>query len=326
MMKAIICTKYGSPDVLQLQEVKKPEPKQDEVRIRIVAASVTTAETMMRKGIPYIGRLFIGLTKPKNRIPGTGFAGVVESVGKNVTRFKEGDHVFGESTLNFGTYAEYICISETGIILNKPENITFEEAAPICDGALTSMNFLKDVAKLQPEHKILINGASGSLGTAAVQLAKIIGANVTAVCSGANIDLVSTLGADKVTDYTKEDFTQSNQLYDVIYDTVGKSSFKQSHKYLSKNGLFISPVLSFPLLCNVLSTSISGSKKAKFSATGIRPESELKSLLQATLELIEAEKIRTIIDKCYPLSEAAEAHKYVDKGHKKGNVVLITTR
>jgi NADPH:quinone reductase-like Zn-dependent oxidoreductase len=321
-MKAIVCTKYGSPDVLQLQEVEKPIPKDNEVLIKVFAASVTAADGMMRKGSPYIGRLFIGLRKPKNPIPGTGFAGVIEAIGKDVKLFNKGDSVFGESIFGHGTNAEYTCVPEEGIIALKPNNLTYEEAAPVCDGALTSLNFLKNLAKIERRQKVLINGASGSLGTAAVQLAKYFGAEVTGVCSSTNIEMVESLGADSVIDYTKTDFTETGQTYDIIYNTVGKSSYSKCKDSLTKKGVYLSPVLSLPLLFQVIKTSIFGGKKAMFDATGIRPVPELRMLLNELKKLIEAGQLKSIIDRSYSLENIAEAHSFVDKGHKKGNVVI----
>lgn len=321
-MKAIICTKYGSPEVLKLREVQKPTPQDKEVLVKIHAASVTAADGIMRSGTPWFGRLFLGFTKPKIQTPGTGFAGVIEAVGKNTTAFKVGDEVFGESIFGQGSNAEYLCMSEAGLLAIKPANITYAEAAPVCDGALTSISFLTDIGNIRRDQHVLINGASGSLGTAAVQLAKYYGANVTGVCSTANIDMVKSLGADQVVDYTKEDFTRNKQAYDIIYDTVGKSSFSRCKSALTQKGVFISPVLSLPLLLQMLRTSMLGSKKAKFSATGIRPVPELKVLFQEIRNLIEAGKIKSVIDKTYSLAQTAEAHRYVEEGHKKGNVVL----
>jgi len=321
-MKAIISTKYGSSDVLQLQGVAITIIKEDQVLIKVHATIVSRADTMMRTGYPLFGRLFMGLFKPKNPIPGTGVAGKIEAIGKNVSQFKVGDEVFGETILSFGANAEYVAMKETEVLAQKPSNISYEEAAPICDGALTSINFLKNIAKLQAGQRILINGASGSLGTAAVQLAKHYGAHVTGVCSTTNVELVKSLGADKVIDYKKEDFTKAGLTYDVIYDTVGLSSFSKCKKSLTKNGAYISPVLGMPLLFQMLWTSMFGSKKAKFSATGILPIPELRILLNELVDIIKAGKLKTIIDKRYPLEQVALAHSYVDKGHKKGNIVI----
>lgn len=321
-MKAIVCTKYGSPDVLELREVEKPTPKDNEVLIKVYAASVTAADGMMREGTPFYGRLFIGLTKPNNPITGTGFAGVIEAIGKEVRLFQEGDSVFGETGIGFSTNAEYVCLPEDGVLAKLPNNMTYEEAAPVCDGALTSWSFLKDIGKIQSGQKVLINGASGSLGSAAVQIAKYFGAEVTGVCSTTNLEMVKSLGAEKVIDYTKEDFTKNGQTYDIIFDTVGKSSFSRCKGSLRENGVYLSPVLELPLLFQMIWTSKIGSKKAKFSATGLRPVSELRVLLNELKESIEAGKIKSVMDRSYPLEQTAEAHRYVDKGHKRGNVVI----
>ena len=321
-MKAIISTGYGGPEVFELQVVDKPTPKENEVLVKIHAASITTAETMMRTGYPLIGRLFMGLTKPKNAISGTGFAGEIEAIGKNVSQFKIGDKVFGESLDTFGTYAEYVCIKEDGIITHKPENISFEEAGVVGDGPITSWNFLQEVIDLEIGQSILINGASGSLGTAAVQIAKHLGARVTGVCSTQNIELVKSLGADEVIDYKKEDFTKNGKTYDVIYDTIGKSSFSKSKKSLKKNGTYVSPVLGVNLLFQMLRTSIFGNKKAMFSATGMLPAEKIRSFLFEIQALLANGKLKNIIDARYDLEGVAKAHSYIDKGHKKGNVVI----
>lgn len=320
-MQAVVSTKYGGPEILQVQKVNKPIPANNEVLVKIHAASITTAETMMRTGYPLIGRLFMGFSKPKNAISGTGFAGVIEAIGKEVKLFEVGQKVFGESLEKFGTYAEYVCIDEEGIITLKPDNITYEEAAVVGDGHITSLNFLKNIAKIQAGQKVLVNGASGSLGTAAIQLAKHFGAEVTGVCSTINVELVKSLGADQVIDYTKEDFTQNGQTYDIIYDAVGKSSFSKCKKSLGPNGMYTSPVLGFSLLFDVIKTSIIGNKKATFSATGMLPYTKIKSFLQEVKELMETGIIRTVIDKRFSLEGIADAHRYIDKGHKKGNVV-----
>lgn len=321
-MKAIECTQYGGPDVLQLTEIEKPTPKGNEVLIKVHAASVTAADGMMRRGVPVIGRLFLGLFKPKNSITGTGFSGEVEAIGQEVKNYKVGDHVFGETGLGFGANAEYVCVVEDGVLAKKPSVMSFEEAAPICDGPLTSMNFLENLANLQNGQSILINGASGSLGMAAIQLAKCFGGEVTGVCSTSNLEQVRSLGADQVIDYTKEDFTKNSKTYDVIYDTVGKSSFSSCKNSLTAKGAYISPVLGMSLLFQMLWTSKVGSKKAKFSATGVVPPPELRILLKKIIKLIEEKKITTIIDKRYTLDQTAEAHRYVETGHKKGNVVV----
>jgi NADPH:quinone reductase-like Zn-dependent oxidoreductase len=321
-LKAVICTKYGGPSVLKLQSVAKPTISANEVLIKIVCSSATRADTMMREGTPLFGRLFMGLRKPKYPITGTGFSGTIEDVGEKVSAFKKGDVVMGESIFGSGTNAEYVAMSEDAVLVQKPENISFEQAAAICDGALTSLNFLQEIAKLQAQQSILIYGASGSLGTAAVQLAKHFNAEVTALCSTENIALVKSLGADHVIDYKHQDFTKLSQRYDVIYDTVGLLSFTQCKDSLEKKGQFISPVLSCSLLMQVLWTKFFTNKKAKFSATGIKATAELVTLLRELKVLIEQNKLHSVIDKVYQLEDIAEAHRYIDKGHKKGNVVI----
>lgn len=323
-MKAIVCTKYGSPEVLQLQEVERPILKDKEVLIKVYASSITAADTMMRRGVPFYSRLFLGLTKPKAAITGTGFGGVIEAVGKEVSLFKVGEEVFGETVFGFGTNAEYISVSEDEVFLTKPLNVSFEEAATICDGPLTSWNFLKVIGNIQPGQKVLINGASGSLGTAGVQLAKYFGAEVTGVCSGANVELVKSLGADRVIDYKTEDFTENGETYDLIYDTIGKSSFSKCKKILTAKGGYLSPVLSFSLLLKMFWTSMFGSKKAKFSATGMLPIPELRIYLKEIKVLLETGQLKAVMDRHYSLEDVAEAHWYVDTGRKKGNVVAIS--
>lgn len=321
-MRAIITTGYGSPEIFKADNVAKPNAKPDEILVRIHASSVTKADTMMRTGKPYIGRLMIGLTKPKNPIWGTGFSGIVEAVGSEVTKFEAGDKVFGENIKTMGTYAEYVTVPENGIVAHLPENLSFEEAAGMCDGGITSLNFLTNLGNIKSGQKVLINGASGALGSAAVQIAKHFGAEVTGVCSTKNVSMVKELGADHVIDYTKHDFTSNTNTYDLIYDTVGVRSFKDCRNALTENGVYASPVLGMPLLSDMMVTSVFGKKKAKFSATGALPAKETKRLLQILLEIIEAGNLRGVLDRSYPLEQLAEAHEYVDKGHKKGNVVL----
>lgn len=321
-MKAIVAKGYGGPEVFQLQAVSKPQPKNNEILVRVHASSATTADGMMRTGKPYFGRLITGLLKPKHPIPGTGFAGVVEAVGANVNNFKVGDRVFGETTLGFSANAEYVAVPENGVLLPMPGGMRCEEAAPFCDGALTSFNFLKTIAQIKPGQQVLINGASGSLGTAAVQLARHFGAEVTAVCSTRNVGLVQSLGAHHVIDYTKKDFTKSGREYDVIFDTIGKSSFAKSKPVLKEDGQYISPVLRFSLLLQMLKTSMFGKQKAKFAATGMKKDDELRQMLAELASLYKDGKLTTVIDRQFPLEKLAEAHTYIAAGHKKGNVVI----
>ncbi len=321
-MKAIVYEKYGPPEVLQLKEVEKPIPKDDEVLIRIDAAVVTTAGMAARKGDPFIIRFFTGLIKPKSTIPGGEFAGEIEAVGKDVKRFREGDQVFAAPGTGYGSYAEYKCLPEEGALASKPANMTYEEAAAVCEGALTALPFLRDNGKIQSGQKVLINGASGAVGTSAVQLAKYFGAEVTGVCSTTNLELVKSLGADEIIDYTKEDFTKSGQTYDIIFDAVGKSSYSRCKGSLKQGGVYLLTVPTLAILLQMLWTSKIGSKKAIIAFTGLRPPSEKAKDLIFLKELVEAGKIKPVIDRSYPLEQIVEAHRYVDKGHKKGNVVI----
>lgn len=323
MMQAVKYTKYGSVNVLKVEEMEKPVPKSNEILVKIHAASVTRADTMMRKGAPYIGRLMLGLTKPKYTGVGTGFAGEVEAVGESVTKFKIGDSVFGESIFGSGTNAEYVCVPEDAIVVNKPANLSYEEACSACDGPITSLNFLRDVGELEAGQRVLIIGASGSVGSAAVQIAKLLGADVTAVCSGDNAIWVKSLGADRVIDYTKEDFAQEKQQYNIIFDTVGKHSFSACKNALTDAGVYLSPVFSMCNLFQMLWTNYFSQKKAKFSATGMRPANELREMLNELKDLFAASKLQSVIDRKYPLAEIANAHAYIDEGHKKGNVVIV---
>jgi NADPH:quinone reductase-like Zn-dependent oxidoreductase len=320
-MKAVVCTRYGPPDVLQLREVEKPTPKNNELLIRIHAATVGLSDLMTVKGAPFVTRFFTGLVMPKNPIPGAEFAGEIEAVGKDVKLFKKGDQVFGADLSGLGAYAEYKCLPENGVLAIKPANMTYEEAAPVC-GAVAAWNFLTDQATIQSGQKVLINGASGSMGTAAVQIARYFGAEVTGVCCPTNLELVKSLGADHVIDYTQEDFTKTGQTWDVIFDVENKSSFSRCKGSLTQKGVYLKTFPGLTILLQMLWTSKIGSKKAKFSATGLRPVPERLSFLNELIELIEAGKLKSVIDRCYPLEQTAEAHRYVEKGHKMGNVVV----
>jgi len=321
-MKAIEYRKYGSPEVLQLKEVEKPGVKDNEILIRIHATTVTATECTFRKGEPYISRLFTGITKPKLKRLGEELAGVVEAVGKDVKLFKRGDQVFGTAGPGFGANAEYIAIPENGVLAIKPDKLSFGEAAASIDGFLTAMPFLRDTGKISKGQKVLIYGASGSVGAAAVQVAKYFGTEVTAVCSTSNLGWVKNIGADFVIDYSKEDFTKADKTYDIIFDTVGKTSFSQCKSSLTQKGVFLEAGIGMGVLGHVLVTSLFGSKKAKIAATGLRPPAERKKDLILLKQLMEEGKIKPVIDKTYPLEQIAGAHRYVDKGHKKGNVVI----
>jgi len=314
-MKAIVYTKFGPPEVLHLQEMAKPTPKAHEVLIKIHATTVVKEDPDMRASPG-----FNGFLKPRNPILGQELAGEIEAIGKDVTRFKPGDQVFGFDM--FGAYAEYKCMPENGALAIKPANISYEEAASIPNGALTALPFLRDKGAIQSGQTVLIYGASGSVGAAAVQLAKYYGADVTGVCSTANLGWVKSLGADHVLDYTKEDFTENGKTYDLIFDTIGKRSFLESKGSLTDKGIYLATVPTPVMLLQVLWTAKSGGQKVKFVAAGLRPAKEkIKDLVFLT-KLIGAGKLKPVIDRCYPLEQMAEAHRYVEQGHKKGNVVI----
>jgi len=314
-MKAIVYTKFGPPEVLHLQEVEKPNPKANEVLIKIVATTVVKEDPDIRASPG-----FNGLLKPRNPILGQELAVEIESIGRDVTRFKPGDQVFGFDM--FGAYAEYKCMPEGGALAIKPANMSYEEAASVPNGALTALPFLRDKGAIQSGQTVLIYGASGSVGAAAVQIAKYYGAEVTGVCSTTNLEWVKSLGADQVIDYTQEDFTENGKTYDIIFDTVGKRSFSECKGSLTDKGIYLATVPTPVIMLQALWTAKSGSKKVKFVAAGLRPAREkIKDLVFLT-ELIEAGKIKPVIDRCYPLEQIAEAHRYVEKGHKKGNVVI----
>jgi NADPH:quinone reductase-like Zn-dependent oxidoreductase len=323
-MKAIVYTEYGPADVLHLQEVEKPAPKDHEVLIKVHAATVTTGDcnvrgfTFVPPGFGPLPRLMFGLKKPKIAILGTELAGEVEAIGEAVTMFKKGDQVFGIGSDRFGAYAEYACRPEKGALAIKPANLTYEEAAALPFGAGTALYFLRDMAKIKRGQKVLVNGASGGVGVYAVQLARHYGAEVTGVCSTANVELVKSLGADKVIDYTREDFTQNGETYDVIVDiVVGKTSFSRYKNSLKPKGLYLAVAGGLQEGVQMLWTSITGGKKVIFVSS-----TERKEDLVFLKDLVEAGKLKPVIDRRYPLEQTAEAHRYVDTGHKKGSVVI----
>ncbi|MDH4225249.1 MAG: NAD(P)-dependent alcohol dehydrogenase [Deltaproteobacteria bacterium] len=324
-MKTIVCTKYGPPEVLQIKETAKPAPKDNEILIKVFATTVTAADFRVRSfTVPPAfwlpARIMFGLGKPRKpfSVLGTELAGEVEAAGKDVRRFKPGDPVFGTTDSHFGAYAEYVCMPEDGLVETKPANLSYEAAAAIPFGGRASLHFLRK-GNVRQGQKILIYGASGCLGTYAVQLAKVFGAEVTGVCSGANLDLVQSLGADRVIDYTKEDFSKSGEIYDVVFDTVGKSSFSACMRSLGKEGTYMNTVV-VPLSghwCRMKWASITTRRKMIGGETGKQME-----YLTFLKELVEAGKIKPVIDRCYPFEQIVEAHRYVDKGHKKGSVVV----
>jgi NADPH:quinone reductase-like Zn-dependent oxidoreductase len=321
-MKAVVSHRYGPPEVLKLEEVDKPTPGDREVLIRVCATTVTAADYRMRSfDVPVAfwlpARLAFGLMRPKKKILGTELAGEVEATGRDVRLFKEGDRVFGMDGSGYGAYAEYTCRSEQGVLAIIPAGMTFEEAAVVPFGALTALFFLRDKGSIQSGQKVLIYGASGGVGTAAVQLARHFGAEVTGVCSTANLDLVASLGAQKVIDYTKDDFTKSGETYDIIFDTVGKTSFSRCKHSLKKKGCYLLTAFGLTQLIQMLWTKVTGGRKVICAVASEKAED-----LIYIKELVETGEVKPVIDKRYTLEQTAEAHSYAERGHKKGSVVI----
>ena len=324
-MKAIVYTEFGPPEVLQLKEVEKPTPKDNDILIRIHATTVTFGDIFARNvtyrkfAMPaplYLyPKIAFGFRKPKKTILGSEFSGTVEAVGTDVTKFSKGDEVFGYVGPKMGCYAEYRCVPEDVSVALKPTNMTHEEAAAVPYGGIIALALLRKM-NIQPGQKILINGASGSIGSAAVQITKShFGAEVTGVCGTPRLEFVKALGADKVIDYTQEDFTQSGETYDIIFDILNKSSFGRCKKSLEKNGRYILASFSMRQVFQMLRTKLIGSKKVICSMA-------FNEDLDSVKELIDAGKIKAVIDKCFPLEQAAEAHRYIEEGHKKGHIVI----
>jgi NADPH:quinone reductase-like Zn-dependent oxidoreductase len=320
-MKAIVCEKYGPSEVLQLKEVEKPVPKNNELLIRVYAVFVGIEDIMQRNGKPYFARVFIGLTKPRKPIFGTEFCGEIEEVGKGVKLFRKGDRVFGVTGASFGCYAEYMCMHEAGLLSIKPPELSDKEAAPVC-GALAAWNLLKAIANIQSGQRVLIYGASGNIGLAAVQIAKVFGAEVTGVCSSSNFEMVKYLGADNVIDNTIEDFTKNGLTYDIILDASGKPSTLKFKNSLSKRGFYLTTYPTISILFQTFLTSRFNSKKVVFSATGLKPVSERLTFLKEIIKLFKEGKLKTIIDQSFPLEQMVEAHRYLERGLEKGNVVV----
>src|SRR6266849_3769033 len=320
-MKAVVYDRYGPPEVQRLEDVERPVPKEDEVLVKIHATTVTRTDVGIRSAKPFFIRFLFGLRRPKQRILGTEFAGEVESVGAAVSQFAIGDHVFGSTNaFRFGAHAEFICIRESAPLAHKPTGVTFEEAAAVSDGAILALMCLEPRDLLRGQ-KIVVYGASGSIGTAGVQLAKYFGADVTAVCNTKNLELVRSLGADRVIDYTQEDFTKNSQTYDVIFDAVGKHSFKRCKGSLNHGGLYLATD-GFRNLFLALWTARFGDKKVVFQI----PPRQTKQDVLFLKELVEARRFRAVIDRAYPLEQVVEATRYVETEQKTGNVVLTVSR
>lgn len=315
-MKAVKYASYGSADVVQVVEVEKPVPGDNEILVRVHEAVVTPTDIANRSGNPFPIRFFSGLTRPK-AIAGTDFAGEVVAVGRAVTEFQPGDRVFG--AVSAGAQAEYVCVAEDGVVSTIPEGLTDRDMAGVCDAGLTAQTFLRDIANVQPGQKVLVNGASGSVGGMAVQLAKQYGAHVTGVCSGKNVALVRSLGADEVIDYTKEAFTRRQGAYDVIFDAVGKSSFGRCQDALKPNGRYLTTVPTAGALLHTLLTSRSRGKRATFAATGLGFN---RAKLESLRPLLASGAVRPVVDRVYPLADIASAHRYVETGRKTGAVVV----
>jgi len=329
-MKAIVCTKYGPPDVLQLKEVEKPTPKDNEILVKIYAASVTMGDCELRSLkfsglLKFLMRLGVGFKGPRKRfsILGQELAGEIESIGPEVKLFKKGDPVFASTGFHFGAYAEYVCLPEDGTVVIKPDNMTYDEAAVVPTGGLEAIHFLRE-ANIQKGQTILIRGASGSIGTFAIQLAKYYGAEVTGVGNPKSLEVMKSIGADKVIDYTKEDFTKSGETYDIIFDVIGKSSFSSYVSSLNKNGIY--------LLANPKMSLINREKRIaqksgkKYISGNLDTTIERIEQLNFLKELIKVKKIKSVIDRRYPLEQTAKAHEYVEKGEKTGNIVITVAK
>ena len=323
-MKAVLHTRYGPADLLQVTEVATPVPKDNEVLIAVRATTVSTGDcnirnfTFVTKSMRPIAKLMFGIGKPwKARVLGTELAGEVEDTGKDVKRFKRGDRVVASTGMAGGGHAQYACLPETGALAIKSDSLSWDEAVAIPFGANTALYFLRDLGKIRAGQEVLIIGASGSIGSAAVQLARHFGATVTGVCSGTNVEMVKSLGADTVIDYTKDDFTRSAHSYDLIFDIVGATTFDRCQNSLKPQGIFLQNIMGLTDMVRILWTSISGGKKLKGGVAMDSPER-----MQVIAELAAAGKLKPVIDRRYPLERIAEAFTYVERGHKKGNVVI----
>lgn len=322
-MKAAVYSQFGSPDVLTIADVPKPIPGEHEILIRIGASTVTTTDCTARKGRPLYSRAAFGFTRPKHSILGTEFAGTVEAIGSRVSRFSIGDEVVAASGISFGGHAEYICLPEDGAIAGMPNGATFEEAAALCEGGLTALPFLRDVGDVRAGSRILINGASGAVGSASVQLAKTLGVHVTGVCGPTNVDLVKALGADAVIDYSESEFSEIGEQYDVVFDAVGKSSFRKAARAIVPGGIYMTTVPSFSIIPQALWTTRFGERKARISFTGLRKPGEKSQDLETLGGFFESGQLKPLIEKTLPLESIAEAHEHIELGHKRGHIVLV---
>lgn len=319
-MRAVYCSGYGSPDVLSIRDQAIPTPASDEILIRIGATVAAPADIAFRKGDPFIARFFTGILAPK-KIPGDALSGTVTEVGSAVTKFKVGDEVFGSSGDSFGTNAEYLCLPEGSAIVKKPSCVSQAQAAAISEGALTALPFLRDAGGIKPGARVLINGAAGGVGVYAVQIAKIFRAEVTGVCGKKNRSFVRALGADHVLCYDEQDFTKESQVYDIVFDAVGKSSYAKCRKIIASNGIYLTTVPTGSILLHAFLTKAT-KKKAIFLATGLRKPDRKREDLTWMAEMINKGLLRPIVDREYSLNEIASAHRYVETGHKRGSVVI----
>jgi len=315
--------RYGRPETLTPVTLSMPQPGPTEVLIRIHASAVTRADGMMRKGEPLFARPFLGLRRPRNGLSGTGLSGEVIAVGDKVSRFAPGDMVFGEAGMRFGANASHICLDEGGVLMPKPDSLSHEDAAILCDGVLTSWHFLRNLGHVQSGDRVLILGGAGSLGSAAVQIAAVLGAEVTATCSARNAGFVASLGATHVIDYTTEDALRPGATYDVIFDTLGVASFSTAKPALAEAGRYLCPVLTLGRLPAILLSRLVGRKRALFAAAGLEEPQRLRAMLSEILTQIEQDRLAPVMDRIYPLADLVEAHAYVEAGHKRGNVVVV---
>lgn len=316
---------YGSPDVLEVRELPIPIPSEKEVLVKVNAAGVTRAGCMMRTGRPLFGRLMLGLFRPKHPVPGSTFAGEIAAIGSQVTEFNVGDRVAGNAAEKGGSQAQFLVSPADGVIVLLPEHISDSIGAVICDGGITGLNFMKVVAGVEFGHRVLINGASGAVGSSALQVAKSLGAHVTAVCGSNNVEYVKNLGADEVIDYRTQNVMKHGKKFDVFFDTVANYSLKKVRSILTESGIYVSPVISWPLLGSVLFSGVASRQKAKFAATGLAESTIQRKWMKDVINLIDSKKIQFEVNHVYSLSQIREAHQFIDSGHKRGNAIIDMT-